>query len=161
MQDNFSNIKVRPLKLANNDVSNEWINMCKLLAGVNYLDLPVDYLEFIKQFGEGEIGGLIKIFPIMKLIDRTKFWREDNSTKAEVIFFKKYDRKKCTVIGESAHGDILLYLNRQYYYSTIQYEEKLYKLGKNLPDVFEFFKKHKIYGKNDMTHFVPFDSNMQ
>ncbi len=158
MQSSFSNIKVQPIQLANNDVSKEWINMCKLLSGVNYLKLPKDYLEFIKQFGEGEIGGLITMYPIMKLIDRTKFWREDNSTKAEERFFKKYNREKCTVIGETSHGDILLYLNGQYYYSTRQYEEKIYNLGTTLISLLEFFKTNSKYGKYDVSTFVPFDS---
>ena len=159
MPDDFSNIKIEPLRLANNDTSKQWINMCKLLARVDYLDLPADYLEFINQFGEGEIGGLIKIYPIKKLIDRTKFWREDNSTKAEDAFFKKYDRDECTVIGETAHGDTLLYLNHQYYYSTRQYEEKIYELGSMLIEVFNFFETNDRYGRHKINTFVPFDSS--
>ena len=57
MQYNFSGIKVQLLQIANNDVSESWIGLCKLLNGLDKVHLPIDYLEFIKQFGEGVIGG--------------------------------------------------------------------------------------------------------
>jgi len=161
MLNNFSNIKVQPVLLANNDISQGWINTCKLLDGVDKVDLPEDYLEFIKQFGEGAIDGHIFIYPIIRLIDETKSWRKNNQTKAEVVFFKKHDRNDCTVIGKTSDDDILFYLNGQYYFSTIQYEEKIYKLGKRIVDILVFFSINRKYGRHDVNSFIPFDSSMR
>lgn len=146
MNTDLSNIKIQPPQITNNDVSEGWINMCKLLSGVENVELPADYLQFINQFGEGAIGDHIYIFPIIKLCGRTKFWRDDNPTKAEIVFFKKHNRNDCTVIAETSDGDILIYLKGLYYLSTRQQEEKIYKLGATLSDVLEFHKSHKKYG---------------
>lgn len=146
MNTDFSNIKIQQPQITNNDVSEGWINMCKLLSGVENVELPADYLQFIKQFGEGAIGDHIYIFPVHKLCERTKFWRDDNPTKAEVTFFQKHSRNECTAIGETSDGDIITYLRGLYYLSTRQFEEKIYKLGITLNDVLEFHRSHKKYG---------------
>ena len=154
---NFSNIKVQPLLIANNDVSEDYIRFHKLIKGVDKIDLPADYIEFIRQFGEGVIGGHLKIYPVDKLIETTKFWREDNPTKAEVIFFNTRNRADCTLIGE-LDGNTLIYLNGIYYFSTREVEDKIYILGKTLYEVLLFFKYDTLYGKMDVEKFVPFDS---
>lgn len=38
MVNDFSNIKIQPLLLANNDVSQDWIDICILLSGVGKVD---------------------------------------------------------------------------------------------------------------------------
>jgi|GEM_PF-6617377 len=156
----FSNIKIQQPQISNNDVSEGWINMCKQLSDVDNIDLPEDYLDFIKQFGEGAVGDHIYIFPILKLCERTKFWRDDNPTKAEAAFFKKHNRNDCTVIGETSDGDMLIYLKGLYYMATRQYEEKIYKLGSSIIDLLEFFKKHYKYGKHSINVFTSFDSTI-
>ena len=160
MQQKFPNIKVQPLLIANNDITERWIELCKAMERVDKIDLPDDYLYFIGQFGEGIIGDYIKIFPIMKIVNYTKLWRECNQTKAEVKFFKKHSRSDCTLIGETSYGDMLIYLNGQYYFSTRQYEEKIYLLGLSLNDLLAFFKNDKIYGDIDINKFLPFDSHI-
>ena len=160
MATDFSNIKIQPPQISNNDVSEGWINMCKLLSDVENVDLPEDYLQFINQFGEGAIGDHIYIFPILKLCEKTKFWRDDNPTKAEEVFFKKNNRNECTVIGETSDRDIIFYLKSQYYFSTRQYEERIYKLGSSITDILEFFSLHKKYGKHSVKTFTPFDSSL-
>ena len=160
MEFDFSNIKVHPLQIANNDISESWVQMCKLLTGLDKVELPSDYLEFIKKFGEGLIGGHIKIYPISKLIGNTKFWRGDNQTRAEVSFFKKHKRNDCTMIGETLDGDIIIYLMGLYYFSTRQNEERIYKLGNKFVDILEFFKNDRRYGEVDVNRFVPFDSSL-
>ena len=157
MQQKFSNIKVQPLLIANNDVSEDYIRFHKLIEGVDKIDLPDDYLEFIKQFGEGVIGGNIKIYPLDKLIGATKFWREDNPTKAEVIFFYTHNRAECTLIGDVG-GDTLIYLDGIYYFSIREFEDKIYILGKTLYEALLFFKYDTLHGKMDVEKFVPFDS---
>jgi len=159
MQHKFPNIKVQPLLIANNDVSESSIEFWKKIEGIDKLDLPVDYLEFIGKYGEGLIAERLKIFPVRKLIDETKFWRTDNPTKAEVIFFKKHNRADCTYIGES-DGDTLIYLDGIYYFSIREVEDKIYNLGKTLYEVLLFFKYDTLYGKNDIEKFVPFDSHI-
>jgi len=154
MTHDFSNIKIQQPQISNNDVSEGWINMCKLLSEVDNVDLPEDYLQFIKQFGEGAIGDHIYIFPILKLCERTKFWRDDNPTKAEVQFFKKHNRNDCTVIGKTSDGDVLIYLKGLYYFSTRQYEEKIYVFGSNLESIFNFFQNDSKYGNHDINNFV-------
>ena len=154
----FSNIKVQPLLIANNDVSQWTIDFNMKFEGVDKIDLPNDYLYFIGQFGEGIIGDYIKIFPIMKIVNQTKLWRGCNQTKAEIKFFKKNRRSDCTLIGELSDGDLLFYLNGQYYFLASLYEEKIYLLGPSLNDLLAFFKNHKIYGDTDIDKFVPFDS---
>lgn len=151
---------MHPPKIVNNDFSESWIALSKVLEGLEMVELPTDYLKFIEQFGEGLIGGYIKIYPINKLIGFTKFWREDNPTKAELIFFKENDRNDCTVIGEILDGDILFYMNSQYYFSTRQFEEKVYPLGASLSDVFNIFKNDPNYGGVDVTKFVPVVQNV-
>lgn len=155
MVTDFSNIKIQPLQTTNNDVSQGWINMCKLLSGVCNVFLPDDYLQFIKQFGEGAIGDHIYIFPILKLYERTKFWRDDNPTKAEVQFFKKHNRTDCTVIGETSDGDIIIYLKGNYYLSSRQFEEEIHILGMRIKDILNFHLGHKKYGgRCDMESFT-------
>lgn len=160
MQQDFSNIKIQPLLLANNDVAQDWIDICILLSGVGKIDLPEDYLQFIKQFGEGAIGDHIYIFPIKKLCERTKFWRDGEPTTSEVKFFKKHNKNDCIVIGQTSADDVIFYLSTQYYFSTIQYEEKIYKLGSTITDIIEFFSFHKKYGKHSVRTFTPFDSSL-
>jgi len=156
----FSNIKVQPLLIANNDVSLRTIDFNMKFEGVDKIDLPDDYLKFIGQFGEGIIGDYIKIFPIMNIVKYTKLWRECNPTKAEVKFFKKHNRLDCTLIGETSDQDMFIYLNGQYYFTTRQYEEKIYLLGPSLNDLLLFFRSNKKYGDNDIDKFVPFDSHI-
>lgn len=151
----FSNINIQPPKIVNNDVSESWIALSKVLEGLEMVELPNDYLEFINQFGEGLFGGYLKIFPINKLMEFTKFWRKDNPTKAELKFFQEHDRNDCTVIGKTLDGDILFYMNSQYYFSTRQFEEKVYPLGASLGEVFNFFKNDPNYGSLDVTKFIP------
>ena len=150
----FSNIKIQPPQISNNDVSEGWINMCKLLSDVDNIDLPEDYLQFIKQFGEGAIGDHIYIFPILKLCERTKFWRDDEPTKAEVKFFKKHNRFDCTLIGKTSDDDVIFYLNSQYYLSTRQYEEKIYLVGNNMASMFNFFQNDCKYGNHEIKNFT-------
>ena len=159
MQLNFSNIKVQPLQIANNDISQDHIEFCKLVEGLKHVDLPADYLKFIEEFGEGVIGNYLKIYPVRKLMEYTKPWRECNPTKAEEIFFKKHNRADCTLIGE-IDGDTIFYLNNQYYFSTRNFEEKIYILGNTLNDLLLFFKHDNNYGKMDIDKFVPFDSSL-
>ena len=159
MQQKFPNIKVQPLLIANNDVSPESIEFHKKIEGVDKIDLPDDYLDFIGQFGEGVIGDNIKLYPLTRLIAATKFWRTDNPTKAEIIFFKKHNRTDCTLIGDVG-GDTLIYLDGIYYFSIREFEDKIYILGKTLYEVLLFFKYDTLHGKMDVEKFLPFDSTI-
>lgn len=69
-------------------------------------------------------------------------------------------RNNCVVIGNAFDDQTIFHLDSHYYFSSLYYTEKIYRLGKAFADVLSFFRDHKIYGKNDITHFVPFDSSL-
>ena len=148
--------------IANNDISDQHIKMCELLFSSENFVIPVEYLFFIGKFGEGLLGDCVRIFPINKMFQKTTDWREAGQTKAEILFFskKKNERKNCVVVGDAFKDQLIFHLNGEYFFSSLYYTEKIYQLGKTLLDAFEFFKNHNTYGKNDMTHFVPFDSSL-
>ena len=156
----FLDITVHPLMIANNEISEQHIRMCKPLFSSDEFIIPVDYLIFIKQFGEGLLGDCVRMYPVSKLFQKTIDWRKASQTKAEILFFnkKQNDREKCIVIGRAFDDQTIFHLNGEYFFSSLYYTEKVYRLGESLLDVFAFFRDHKIYGKYDMTHFVPFDS---
>ena len=151
----FADIKVNPIQTANNDTS-ELIGLLDF-EGINF-NLPSDYIEFIEQFGEGIIGERIRIFPVSKLRIMTERWLEWQSSTAEMRFFRRHSKKDSIMIGDTIDGDIIFYLNQNYYLAARQYEEKVYELGKELTGVFDFYKNDKKYGGNDITDFKPFDS---
>ena len=162
MLDSFSNIKVHPLQIANNEISEQHIRICQPLFNQDDFIIPVDYLLFIKQFGEGLLGNCIRIYPVSKMFKRTVAWRETGPSNAETLFFneKQNERTKCVVIGDAFDDQIIFHLNCEYYFSSLYYTEQVYRLGESISDVFTFFRDHDIYGKNDMTHFEPFDSSL-
>ena len=162
MENNFSNIKVHPVLIANNEISIEHIKICKPLFNSDDFIIPLDYLFFIKQFGEGILGNCIRIYPVSKMFERTVAWRETGPSNAETLFFneKQNERTKCVVVGDAFDDQTIFHLNGKYFFSSLYYIEKVYKLGNQLIDVFTFFRDHKIYSKNDITHFEPFDSSL-
>ena len=159
MEDNFPKIKAHPLRIANNEISIQHIKICKPLFNSDDFIIPVDYLFFIKQFGEGLLGDCIRIYPVNKMFERTVAWRETGPSNAETLFFneKQNERTKCVVAGDAFDDQTIFHLNCKYYFSSLYYTKQVYRLGKNISDVFTFFIDHKIYGKNDVTHFIPFN----
>lgn len=159
----YSDIIIHPVLIANNEISIQHIKKCKPLFNSDDFTIPVDYLFFIKQFGEGMLGNCIKIYPVNKMFERTVVWRETGPSNAETLFFNENqnERAKCVVVGDAFDDQTIFHLNCEYYFSSLYYTEQIYRLGKRISDVFTFFRDHKIYGKNDMTNFEPFNSYIQ
>ena len=72
MDDSFSNIKIHPLQIANNEISEQHIRICRPLFNHDDFIIPVDYLLFIKQFGEGLLGDCVRIYPVKKLFQKRR-----------------------------------------------------------------------------------------
>jgi hypothetical protein len=156
----FKNIHVSPVLIANNDLSQSEIKTCELLFGIECSNLPLDYKQFIYQFGEGILGDYIRIFPLWRLCQATANWREGENSCAEKEFFNNDNKNESLLVGDTLDGDLIFYLNDKFYLAARQYESKVYTLGQNLNDVFDFFKHDINYGDIDVTDFKPFNSNL-
>ena len=127
-----------------------------------YKKYPIDYLNFIKNNGEGIIGDYIRIYAPDKAEILEKYWRK---TSAKLISEKFLPDENTFIaeslfIGDTLDSDQIIYFKRFYYAYSFQGPSGFFeKTGKNINDVLNFYNSGKYWESIDVSQFTPFNSS--
>jgi len=152
---NYEEIKIVPQQINRSQ-------QILFLDNVKLSDFPTDYIEYIEYFGEGLLGGYLRIFPIHFIDQLIVPWHNRTSKN---IFFKSnsvishQQLSKSLIIGDTLDNAQFIYFEGNYFIYNVEIEEFVVKVGKRLQDIFEWFITGRFYDPIMLDTFMPFDSN--
>ena len=151
-------IKVVPQEIVNNDINppNDW------LLNIKMEDFPIDYIDFIQEFGEGILANTIRIFTptfIDQLIIPWRLKSKNNPIFKSHSLINTNQLDQTIILGDDCDNAQILYFNGFYYIYIIEFKECIIKAGSSLEDVFNWYRKGSFFDPIELNSFTPFDSN--
>ena len=127
----------------------------------NYsLKYPPDYLNFIREYGEGIIGEYIRIYPPHIAEKIEKKWKNESGKHIQKTYFNQVPfLENAIFIGDTLDGDQIFFFDNYYYaYSVEGPAGFLEKTGSKLTSILSFYNSGKYWEPIDVESFTPFNS---
>ncbi|MCX6351899.1 MAG: hypothetical protein NTX03_08550 [Bacteroidetes bacterium] len=169
----FENIKVVPYNSKEDPfyVLEEQNQYLLSERGLHFFkNLPEDYKEFIRQFGEGILGESFMIYhPFRAFVFNENWLKEEayNYKLVDTVFnkLKKIHKdwedfkKNSLLLGETSDGEVVYYYKGNYYYFMYEGPEgtKSKKISPHLTDVFKYIEYRYT---SDLSVFTPIKSGL-
>ena len=128
-------------------------------------EFPDDYVNFLNNYGEGIIGGYLRIWNYQYADHFTGIWRRmPRKYFASARYIGRYRLSKnkkfaseAFLLGDTTDGDQVIYWNNEYYVYCFQATTFFERVGENLEDVLSFYASGKFWEAIDTTIFTPID----